>query len=168
MFRKNNAKNNNFAFIDSQNLNLGIRSQGWKLDHRRLRLYLKHKYNVSKALIFIGLVSDNQDLYDELENAGFILVYKPTVGYMENGKEIVKGNVDAELVLHASAIEYNNYDKAIIITGDGDFSCLIEFLDTRGKLLNLLVPSDRFSKLLGKYSKKIIKISKLRDKLELK
>ena len=168
MFRKNNAKNNNFAFIDSQNLNLGIRSQGWKLDHRRLRLYLKHKYNVSKAFIFIGLVSDNQDLYDELENAGFILVYKPTVGYMENGKEIVKGNVDAELVLHASAIEYNNYDKAIIITGDGDFSCLIEFLDTRGKLLNLLVPSDRFSKLLGKYSKKIIQISKLRDKLELK
>ena len=168
MFRKNNAKNNNFAFIDSQNLNLGIRSQGWKLDHRRLRLYLKHKYNVNKAFIFIGLVSDNQDLYDELENAGFILVYKPTVGYMENGKEIVKGNVDAELVLHASAIEYNNYDQAIIITGDGDFSCLIEFLDTRGKLLNLLVPSDRFSKLLGKYSKKIIKISKLRDKLELK
>ena len=95
-------------------------------------------------------MSDNQDLYDELENAGFILVYKPTVGSMENGKEIVKGNVDAELVLHASAIEYNNYDQAIIITGDGDFSCLIEFLDTRGKLLNLLVPRDRFSKLLGK------------------
>ncbi|MEI6741936.1 MAG: NYN domain-containing protein [bacterium] len=158
----------NYAFIDSQNLNLGIRSQGWKLDHRKLRLYLKNKYNIDKAFIFIGHVTDNQSLYDELEQAGFIMVFKPTVGYMENGKEIVKGNVDAELVLHAAAIEYNNYDKAIIITGDGDFNCLIEYLSQKGKLLNLLVPSDRFSKLLSSHTKKIVKMSELRSKLELR
>ena len=52
MFRKNNAKNNNFAFVDSQNLNLGIRSQGWKVDHRSIRLYLKYKFNVNKAYMF--------------------------------------------------------------------------------------------------------------------
>ena len=96
------------------------------------------------------------------------MVFKPTVGYMENGKEIVKGNVDAELVLHAAAIEYNNYDKAIIITGDGDFNCLIEYLSQKGKLLNLLVPSDRFSKLLSSHTKKIVKMSELRSKLELR
>ncbi len=158
----------NYAFIDSQNLNLGIRSQGWKLDHRKLRLYLKNKYNIEKAFIFIGHVTDNQSLYDELEQAGFILVFKPTVGYMENGKEVVKGNVDAELVLHAAAIEYNNYDKAVIITGDGDFNCLIEYLSQKGKLLNLLVPSDRFSKLLSSHTKKIVKMSELRSKLELR
>ena len=158
----------NYAFIDSQNLNLGIRSQGWKLDHRKLRLYLKNKYNIEKAFIFIGHVTDNQSLYDELEQAGFILVFKPTVGYMENGKEIVKGNVDAELVLHAAAIEYNNYNKAVIITGDGDFNCLIQYLSQKGKLLNLLVPSDRFSKLLSSHTKKIVKMSELRSKLELR
>jgi len=158
----------NYAFIDSQNLNLGIRSQGWKLDHRKLRLYLKNKYNIDKAFIFIGHVTDNQSLYDELEQAGFIMVFKPTVGYMENGKEVVKGNVDAELVLHAAAIEYNNYNQAIIITGDGDFNCLIEYLSQKGKLLNLLVPSDRFSKLLSSHTKKIVKMSELRSKLELR
>lgn len=158
----------NYAFIDSQNLNLGIRSQGWKLDHRKLRLYLKNKYNIEKAFIFIGHVTDNQSLYDELEQAGFIMVFKPTVGYMENGKEVVKGNVDAELVLHAAAIEYNNYDKAVIITGDGDFNCLIEYLSQKGKLLHLLVPSDRFSKLLSSHTKKIVKMSELRNKLELR
>ena len=158
----------NYAFIDSQNLNLGIRSQGWKLDHRKLRLYLKNKYNIDKAFIFIGHVTDNQSLYDELEQAGFILVFKPTVGYMENGKEVVKGNVDAELVLHAAAIEYSNYDKAVIITGDGDFNCLIQYLSQKGKLLNLLVPSDRFSKLLSSHTKKIVKMSELRSKLELR
>ena len=158
----------NYAFIDSQNFNLGIRSQGWKLDHRKLRLYLKNKYNIDKAFIFIGHVTDNQSLYDELEQAGFILVFKPTVGYMENGKEVVKGNVDAELVLHAAAIEYSNYDKAVIITGDGDFNCLIQYLSQKGKLLNLLVPSDRFSKLLSSHTKKIVKMSELRSKLELR
>ena len=37
---------NNFAFIDSQNLNLGVQSLGWKLDHRGFRVYLKEKYKV--------------------------------------------------------------------------------------------------------------------------
>lgn len=43
-----------YAFIDSQNLNLGVRSQGWKLDWRKFRQYLRNKYNVGKAYLFIG------------------------------------------------------------------------------------------------------------------
>ena len=111
-----------FAFIDSQNLNLGVQSQGWKLDYKKFRLYLKNKYNVQQAFIFIGLVTGNDELYKQLQRAGFILIFKPTVRYFENGKQTVKGNVDAELVLHAAAIEYENYDKAIIVSGDGDFA----------------------------------------------
>ena len=60
-----NTKLPNYAFIDSQNLNLGICSQGWKLDHRKLRLYHKNKYSMQKAFIFIGHVTDNQAFYDE-------------------------------------------------------------------------------------------------------
>ncbi len=105
-------KKPNYAFIDSQNLNLGVRSLGWKIDYRKLRLYLKNKYSVDKAFMFIGLVQGNQKLYSSLQAAGFILVFKPTVRYFVDGKETVKGNVDAELVLHASAIEYVNYNKS--------------------------------------------------------
>ena len=50
----------NYAFIDSQNLNLGIRSLGWHVDYKKLRLYLKNKYNVTQAFMFIGHVSNNQ------------------------------------------------------------------------------------------------------------
>ena len=39
-----------YAFIDSQNLNLGVRSQGWKLDFERFRVFLKDKYKVEKEL----------------------------------------------------------------------------------------------------------------------
>ncbi len=38
-------KQNNFAFIDSQNLNLGVKSQGWNLDFFRFRRFLRDKYN---------------------------------------------------------------------------------------------------------------------------
>jgi len=129
-------------------------------------LYLKNKYGVEKAFMFIGLVTNNQKLYTQLQAAGFILIFKPTVRYFEDGKETVKGNVDAELVLHAAAIEYPNYDKAIIVTGDGDFACLIEYLKENDKLMHLMVPNDRYSKLLRQYIKHIVRINGLRKKLE--
>jgi len=155
-----------YAFIDSQNLNLGVQSQGWSMDYRKLRLYLKHKYDVSEAYMFIGMVPGNETLYKALQKAGFILVFKPTVQYFQDGKQTVKGNVDAELVLHAAAIEYDNYDKAIIITGDGDFKCLVEFLAERQKLLHLLAPNAKYSKLLNTFAAYIVNLSRLRLALE--
>lgn len=88
-------KHNNYAFIDSQNLNLSIRDQSWILNFRKFRIYLKDKYSVSKAFLFIGYVPENQDLYTNLQKAGYILIFKPTLK-RPDGK--VKGNVDAELV----------------------------------------------------------------------
>ena len=61
-----NQRGNNFAFIDSQNLNLGVRSQKWNLDFVRFRRFLKDKYHVEKAYLFIGFVPGNQMLYADL------------------------------------------------------------------------------------------------------
>jgi uncharacterized LabA/DUF88 family protein len=158
----------NYAFIDSQNLNLGIRSLGWHVDYKKLRLYLKNKYNVTQAFMFIGHVSNNQELYTELQNAGFNMVFKPTVQYFENDKQTVKGNVDAELVLYAAAIEYQNYNKAIIVSGDGDFACLLEFLDANHKLLHVLTPNNKYSKLLIPFARYIVHMSRLRKSIEYK
>ena len=72
-------KSNNYAFIDSQNLNLSIRSLGWKLDFARFRVYLKEKYGVTKAFLFIGFVEGNNDLYVSLQSAGFLCIFKPTL-----------------------------------------------------------------------------------------
>lgn len=156
----------NYAFIDSQNLNLGVRSLGWKIDYRKFRLYLKNKLGVDQAFLFIGLVASNQNLYTQLQKAGFILVFKPTIRYFENGKETVKGNVDAELVLHAAAIQYRNYDKAIIVSGDGDFACLAEFLAERGKLLHIITPNAKYSQLLKPFSSYIVRLDQLRASLK--
>lgn len=81
----------------------------------------------------------------------------------------MKGNCDAELVLH-TMIEYPNYEKAVIVTGDGDFYCLIEYLEKQEKLEILLIPNkNKYSKLLKKiaYRKKWY-MNDLKKKLEYK
>lgn len=157
-----------YAFIDSQNLNLGVQSLGWRLDYRRFRLYLKNKYNVSEAYLFIGKTPGNQDLYSSLMRAGFILVFKQTIAYIENGKQTMKGNVDAELVLYAAAKTFDEYDKAIIVSGDGDFYCLAEHLLEHDKLARIMTPNKKYSKLLKDYRRYIVTLEQLRAKLQYK
>jgi uncharacterized LabA/DUF88 family protein len=138
---------NNYAFIDGQNLNLSIREQGWTLHFRKFRQYLRDKYGITKAFLFIGYVYENQALYTALQKDGYILVFKPTLK-LPSGK--VKGNVDAEMVLHAM-VEYENYDEALIVTGDGDLYCLVDYLVKNDKLLKLLIPNrNSFSSLFRK------------------
>ena len=138
-------KSNNYAFIDSQNLNLAIREQGWILDFKRFRVYLAENYGVTKAFLFIGFVEGNTDLYTTLQEAGFLCVFKPTLKYKDG---TTQGNCDAELVLQAM-IELKNYAKAVIITGDGDFHCLAKYLFEQEKLHSILIRNRfKFSALL--------------------
>lgn len=121
---------NNYAFIDGQNLNLGTQYMGWKLDFKKFRIYLREKYGVDTAYYFIGFVESNSELYKALQLDGYILIFKPT---FRSSKGNIKGNCDAELVLQAM-IDLNKYDKAIIVTGDGDFYCLVQYLRKNNKL----------------------------------
>lgn len=141
-------KVNNYAFIDGQNLNLAIRELGWKLDLKRFRVYLKEKYQVEKAYYFIGFLQENNILYKSLQEYGYILIFKPTF----RGKDgTIKGNCDAELVLQ-SMIEYPNYDNALIVSGDGDFACLISYLIEQNKLYKMIIPNRfKYSSLLRKF-----------------
>lgn len=107
----------NYAFIDSQNLNLGILALGWKMDMKRFRVYLSEKYHVDKAFLFIGYLEDQKNMYESFTNYGYECIFRPT---LKNKNGTTKGNCDAELVLQAM-IEYENYGKAIIVSGDGDF-----------------------------------------------
>ncbi len=154
---------NNYAFIDSQNVNLGIQSMGWKLDWKKFRVYLKEKYNVSTAYLFIGYLPENKALYSSLQKSGYVLIFKPVLP----GE--VKGNIDADLVLQAM-IDYPKYDKAVIVTSDGDFYSLVKYLYEQSKLERVLSPYVRTcSWLLRKSAKeKIVFMDNLRTKLEYK
>lgn len=156
----------NFAFIDSQNVNLGIRAQGWKLDFQRFRLYLRDKYDIEQAFLFLGYIPSNQRLYDRLTSFGYTLVFKPV---LMGDKNMLKGNVDAELVLH-TMIEYPNFDQAVLVTGDGDFYCLADYLKKQHKLGGVLIPDKyRHSALYKRLNKQhLYFMNELQDKVEYK
>lgn len=138
-----------YTFIDSQNLNLGTGKdlfnknnkkiyKGWRLDFKKFRVYLADKFRVSKAFLFIGYIKGNEKMYNQLKSFGYELIFKPTT---KDGLGKPNGNIDAELVLHAAAIEYKNYDKTIIVSGDGDFRCLYEYLIKNKKLRRIIIPN---------------------------
>ena len=113
----------------------------------------------------IGYVPGNENLYTFLQECGYICIFKPTLEIKDGDGVRVKGNVDAELVLH-TMIEYPNYDKAVIVSGDGDFHCLVEYLVRQNKLLKIIVPNQRYSSLLRKFSGFIANVQLFRQKLE--
>lgn len=183
MRRKTEAKPNTYAFIDSQNLNLGTQRMGWKLDWRKFRKYLQDKHGVTKAYMFIGYMSENEALYEYMHELGFLVVLKPTVdvtasheppetpkksGAKETAddkeKPLIKGNVDAELVLYAMK-ELPHYDQAVIVSGDGDFFSLAEYLQEQGKLAHILTPNWQYSSLLKAFDSKIIRLDSMRRQL---
>ena len=141
MIRESKTKNIrwNYAFIDNNNVNSAVNSQRWKLDRAKFLKLLKEKFKVSKAYLFIGYTPENSKMYKYFREIGYEIVFKPVLT-LESGQ--TKGNVDAELVLQAM-IDYRKYDKAIIVTGDGDFACLVRHLYNKEKLYSLIVPNKR-------------------------
>jgi len=160
-------KTPNHAFIDSQNVYLSVKHQGWKIDFAKFRRYLKEKYKVGKAYLFMGYVEGNQQMYKKFQEDGFIVIFKPTLVYKDGS---TKGNCDAELVLHAM-IEFPNYEKAVLVSGDGDFFCLAQYLKENKKLEAVLVPDHaKYSALLKKINssdeKFLAFLSEVRTKIE--
>ncbi len=139
--KKSSQNQKVFAFIDSQNVYKGVQSSGWDLDWRKFRVYLRDKYQVERAFLFIGYMSQYQDLYSLLQESGYILIFKPTIA-TKDGE--VKGNVDAELIVECWRRE-KEYDKAIIVTGDGDFAPLVKILKDKKKFSSVLAPNRRYA-----------------------
>src|ERR1700690_79504 len=135
----NEVPKNVIAYIDGANLHKGIADLGWSLDYRRFRVWLKEKYKVDIAYLFIGLLPANKDLYTRLQEYGYILVYKE-VTFDGSGK--AKGNCDADPVLKAVVDFYEQrLENAILVSSDGDYAVLVRFLQEKNKQPIVLSPS---------------------------
>ena len=160
------ANKKNVCYIDGANLHRGISELGWKLDYVRFRIWLKEKYGISRAYLFIGFIPQNQDLYSSLQKSGYILKFKPVLPNQEGGH---KGNVDADLVLQI-VIDFfeKNFEKAVLITSDGDFYSVVKFLYERGRLEKVISPYYKTCSTLLKSTakEKLVFVNNLQKKLE--
>jgi len=124
-------ENNNFAFIDGANLHNGVKSLSWPFNYGRFRIWLSEKYNIKQAYLFLGLIPQYKDLYKDLQEKGYTLIFKEII-FDNNGK--AKGNCDADIVVQAMQDAYENkFDKALLITSDGDYAPLVKFLINKQK-----------------------------------
>ena len=164
-----------YAFIDGVNVYLGVKIyHKWKVSTKKLRIYLRDKYNVSAAFYFISDDARYRSLVVRLQQEGYIVVTRPSITYRDQatGKQLSKGNIDADLVLRAM-IEYDNYDDAVLVSGDGDFFGLIQHWKESGKLKQILIPNSKqyscLYDLVNDPDKKYLSfIDQKRSKLEMK
>jgi uncharacterized LabA/DUF88 family protein len=134
---------NNYAFIDGQNLYMATAKRAidpWKVDLGRFRVYLSQKYGVAKAFYFLGYLDESHHaLYEEIQSAGFILLFREHTSLMLGRK---KGNVDAEIVFHVMEKMYRreSFDYVVLVSGDGDYKQLVDFLIRENKFARILFP----------------------------
>jgi hypothetical protein len=132
------AKKINIAYIDAANLDKALRSLGWVLDYAAFRVWLKDKYSVDRAYIFIGLIPKYKNLYSYLQECGFELAFKDVL--YQGGSP--KGNCDSDLLMKASQDLYEgDLNKAVIVASDGDYAPLVKVLLDKNQLEIILSPA---------------------------
>ena len=150
---KKENQNKNYAFIDGQNLYMGtakLKVYPWRINLVRFRIYLEQKYNVSNAYYFLGYVQEtNQELYEEIQKAGFVLIFREHNTAMKGKK---KGNVDSDIIFQIMKKMYKkeNFKKIILVSGDGDYKLLVDFLVEEKRLEKVLFPNKKFASSLYK------------------
>lgn len=143
----------NFAYIDNQNLYMATTRNGedpWNVDMRRLRVYLKEKYRVIRAYLFMGAFEyERTDLYERFQKYGYILVFR------EHGEKLMgrkKGNVDVDIVFEMMRDNFTSaqMEKAVLVSGDGDYFRTVSYLNDNGKLACVILPSHKSASSLYK------------------
>ena len=131
------------AYIDGQNLYMGTAKRevdSWKIDLARFRVYLQQKYHIDVAYYYLSYVQNEfEELYEEIQKAGFILVFREHNPAMIGKK---KGNVDTDIVFTIMKKMYRReaFDKILLVSGDGDYKLLVDFLIEENKFIKILFP----------------------------
>jgi uncharacterized LabA/DUF88 family protein len=171
---------NNYAYIDGANLHYTYENLDWKVDYQKLLHYLRTKYGVLIAHYFIGKTPNNQAIYNKLSSYGYNIKLKdpspyvteeevcPHCGEVFTPSEIrYKADIDSCLTMQVMS-DINDFNKAVLITSDGDFDELVKRLVRQDKLRVVFAPcKDGCSKLLRRAAvDKIAFIDDYRDDLE--
>lgn len=163
----------NLAFIDGQNLHFGTTKcnncaerlgielknikfadctcgSAWEVDLYKFRIYLAENYGISEAYYFLGYLQDeNSELYKVIQKAGFIVIFKE---HNKLSKSKKKGNIDTDMVFEVmkSLIDHQDFNKIMLISGDGDYKKMIQYLISKSKFLKILFPNKKYASSLYK------------------
>ena len=139
-----------YAFIDGQNLFQGV---GRPIDYKKFKTYLTDKYKIDKAYYFLGFREEENNLYERLQDAGFILIFNLKG---ENLKSNKKGNVDTNIVFNImKRLMENTLDGVVLVSGDGDYKMMVDYLVEKNKLIKVICPNLKFSSSLYRHKRNL-------------
>jgi uncharacterized LabA/DUF88 family protein len=114
-------------YIDGSNLNLSAKNHGLEIDLNLMLLYLKEKYYINSCKYFTPNFKFLETEFEILKQSGVEIIYKKI--YREDKK--VKANCDVEISHHITLdVRDGKVDKVILLTGDGDFYSLLEYIES--------------------------------------
>ena len=153
------------AYIDASNIILSARRAGLDLDLLRLRQYILDKYRTNEIYYFTPNLKSTKDENEALIKAGFKIVFKEI--YYENSN--TKANCDVEISHYITKhIENNQVSKLILLSGDGDFSMLLDYANTNEIKVEVLSTDVKSTSYILKKKKYMILkyLVELGDKIE--
>lgn len=121
-----------YAFVDASNIIYRPTDKDfWKIDVKKLLLYLKHRFGVSRVFYYGG-VDENDTvqtrLYRNFEKWGYELRLNPIKRFTnERGERYTKADVDSRMTFEMMRYK-DEYDRVLVLTGDGDFLWVLEYL----------------------------------------
>lgn len=165
-------KRQTYVFIDASNIIYGCRRAGWKVDYQKLFKWLKEKYQARRVFYYAGEEKGNvkqAEFLKVIESFGYELKVKPVKLFVKKtGGVTKKANCDVDLTF--DAMRYlGSYSRGIFLTGDGDFTVLLEWLKKRGKGVVIIAhPSSTARDLRQLVGEKYVDLSSLKIRLEYK
>jgi len=154
-----------YVFVDVANVLYAQKRLGWRVSYERLKSYFERECDLRKIIAYTGSFEANlkqRKFLDMLEIVGYEVRVKEVKKIrVARDKYIWKGNLDVELALDMVELR-DDYDTAVLISGDSDFAIVLEKLKVAGKKVVVISTRGRVAKELIERSTKYIDLRRLR------
>ena len=130
-------------FIDAANVFYSEKTMGWKIDFTKVYEYFNKHFALYNAFYYSAEPQENEEEkrqeYRDFCLQGFTMRLKQLKEIRDSKGKIVlkKANLDIEMVVDMFATQ-QNYDIAVLFTGDSDFTRAVELLRMNGKQIFVL------------------------------
>jgi len=139
-----NSKERIALFIDGDNLYGTLSYLGWQVDFTKLRELLAADCAIYNCFYYTSWEEDTKkrNFAIFLLNNGFTVRRREQQRIQKSGREVaVKGDTDIIMAMDMMLTK-RNFDIAVLVTGDGDFVPVIEYLRLHGK--RIIAVSSKF------------------------
>ena len=90
--------------------------------------------------------------YHKLDSFGYTLFLKPVKTYdQDDGTTKRKANCDVDMAFHLMK-EQDNFERGIVLSGDGDFLPVLKYLKKMGKEMIVLGRAERTAKEIKQFA----------------